>query len=302
MNEVILEFLFGTGEYQQAIPPLAIAGIAQGVSALVGAFSAGRQKRRARNAKIQAERKLANLEANRQAIIDPYAGITDLSSMITNPFENLQVATQAAEMQAEQTDMALASTLDTLRATGRSAGGATALARAAAESKQGISARIEQQEVANAQLRAQGEQQAQQARMGEAIRQQMADVSGKAFVYGQREQREMRQLDRTQAMVSQYGAAEAQARQAQNQAIGSVIGTAASFGAQALAGNFAQAKSVVSTPASLQPQNMGSFDLGSGLSSFTSQGIDNFVSQYGGPFSAIGGSKYLNPNYSFGSD
>jgi len=283
------------------LPALAVAGIAQGVSSLFGVFSSGKQKRRARNAKIQAERKLANLEANRQAIIDPYAGITDLSSMITNPFENLQVATQAAEMQAEQTDIALASTLDTLRATGRGAGGATALAREAALSKQGISARIEQQEVANAQLRAQGEQQAQQARMGEAIRQQMADVSGKAFVYGQREQREMMQLDRTQAMINQYGAAEAQARQAQNQALGSFIGTAASFGAQALAGNFAKPASTIGTAASLQPQNMGSFDLGSGLSSFTSQGIGNFAQQYGGAFGGVSGSQYLNPNYSFSS-
>lgn len=298
MNEVILEFLFGTGEYQQALASVAIAGIAQGVSSLFGAFSAGRQKRKARNAKIQAERKLENLEANRQAIINPYEGMSDLSDMITNPYANLQVATQAAEFQAAETDMALATTLDTLRATGQGAGGATALAREAAKSKQQISASIEMQEAQNTRLRAQGEQAAQEARVSEAIRMQNVDAQGKAFVYGEREKREMMQLDRTQAMINQYGQAEAQARQSQNQAIGSLIGTAASFGAQALAGNFA--KSAAGTAASLQPQNMASFDLGSGISSFTSQGIGNFASQYGGAFSGTGGSKYLNPNYRFG--
>ena len=42
------------------------------------------------------------------------------------------------------------------------AGGATALAQAAAQSKQGISASIEQQETQNQKLRAQGEQTLQQ--------------------------------------------------------------------------------------------------------------------------------------------
>ena len=56
----------------------------------------------------------------------------------------MQVATKAAEMQAEQADMALANTLDNLRQTG--AGGATALAQAALKSKQGISADIQKQE------------------------------------------------------------------------------------------------------------------------------------------------------------
>ena len=44
-------------------------------------------------------------------------------------------ATKAAEIQIEESDIALANTLDTLRATGASAGGATALAQAALRSK-----------------------------------------------------------------------------------------------------------------------------------------------------------------------
>ena len=74
---------------------------------------------------------IKTLEQNRQEVINPYANVT-------NPYANLQVATKAAEMQADQTDIALANTLDNLRQTG--AGGATALAQAALRSKQGISA------------------------------------------------------------------------------------------------------------------------------------------------------------------
>ncbi len=81
---------------------------------------------------------------------------------LTNPFANLTVADQAAQMQAQQTDLALASTLDTLRATGSGAGGATALAQAALQSKQGVAASIAQQEARNEQLRAQGEARLQQ--------------------------------------------------------------------------------------------------------------------------------------------
>ncbi len=102
---------------------------------------------------------------NREDVYDASGKIRDMKSMVKNPYENLGVATQAAEMQAAQTDQALANTLDTVQATGMGAGGATALAMAAAKSKQGVSASIEQQEAQNQKLRAQGEVQKQQQLM-----------------------------------------------------------------------------------------------------------------------------------------
>eukprot|EP01045_Picozoa_sp_COSAG04_P039339 COSAG04_NODE_10976_length_740_cov_0.950078_1_plen_169_part_01 len=158
------------------------------VSIVGGIIGASRARREARRREAQAsalESKLNNLEANRQEIIDPYANITDLSSMLSNPFANLSVATKATEMQMEQTDIALANTLDTIRATGGSAGGATALAQAALQSKKGIAANIEQQEAANEKQRAMGEATLQQQRMSEAQRQQQADVAGDQFVFQQ---------------------------------------------------------------------------------------------------------------------
>ncbi len=155
-----------------------ITGGASIISGIFGASAASRRAKAAAADKRAKEAKLLSLENSRQEIINPYEGVTDLSSMVQNPYENLGVATQAAEMQAEQADISLANTLDTIRATGASAGGATALAQAALQSKKGISASIEAQEAQNEKLRAQGEQQQQQMKMAEAQRLQQADVSG----------------------------------------------------------------------------------------------------------------------------
>ena len=160
------------------------------------------------NAAKKAEKLMSNAQdnlnqalASRQAIINPYAGVTDLSGLISNPFANLQVATEAAEFQAEEADLSLASTLDTLRATGAGAGGATALAQEAARSKRGVAASIEQQEAQNERLRAQGEQQAQQARKAEQQRLQSAQAMGAAYQFEAQEDRTVADLSRASAMM-----------------------------------------------------------------------------------------------------
>jgi len=139
---------------------------------------------------------LNELENNRQDIINPYENVTDLSGDMSNPFNNLGVATQAAEMQMEQTDIALANTLDTLRATGAGAGGATALAQAALQSKKGVAASIEGQEAKNQQLKAQGDQFLQQRKTAEKQRVQDAEAKGAMYEFESREQRETDKLDR----------------------------------------------------------------------------------------------------------
>ena len=150
--------------------------IAKSVPAIMGMHQASKAKNAAEGYQI----KLDNIEKNRQEIVNPYANVT-------NPFANMQVATQAAEMQAEQTDIALANTLDTLRSTGAAAGGATALAQAALKSKQGISADIEKQEMANQKLMAQGEQQMQQLQ-----------GAGKSAQMNMQENRDLRDITRLQ--------------------------------------------------------------------------------------------------------
>lgn len=203
----------------------AVLGVAGNVvSGIIGSSAAKKAARAAAARKRALEKKLKSLEDNRQEIINPYAGFQNLSSSISNPFANLGVATQAAEMQAEEADISLANTLDTLRATGASAGGATALAQAALRSKKDVSASIEQQEATNSRLKAQGEQQMQEARRAEEIRMQQASAAGKQFVFGQTERREQQQLDRTAALLDNAMGIEQQAKADQVGAITGAIG------------------------------------------------------------------------------
>ena len=205
------------------------------VGGLLGSSSARKAARRARREAKRLQKKLDTLEANRQEVVNPYEGFENLTSTMSNPFANLGVATQAAEMQIEEADISLANTLDTLRATGASAGGATALAQAALRSKKGVSASIEQQEAQNEKLKAQGEQQLQQQKVAEERRMQQAGAAGKQFVFGATEQREQQQLDRTAAMLGQQQAAQAQAKADQTSAITGMFGTVAQAG---LSGGF----------------------------------------------------------------
>ena len=199
-------------------------------SGIIGSNAAKKREKKAAMERMMLQGKLNNLEANRQDIVNPFQ---DMSGMISNPFANLSVATKAAEIKIEEADIALASTLDTLRATGASAGGATALAQAALRSKKDVAASIEMQEKQNEDKRAAGEKQKQDALMREGQRVQQ----GEAWEFGQREQREMQQLDRTASLLGASKQAEAQAQMDGTQAMtgmfGSLAGIAGSaFGSQ----------------------------------------------------------------------
>ena len=231
-----------------------VSGGIQLLSGIFGGGAAKKRERAARREKAKLNRKLNYLENNRQPITDPYAGVkslaglaTDLSSQLTNNMANLSVATQAAEMEIEQADISLANTLDTIRATGAGAGGATALAQAALSSKKGVSASIESQEAQNEKLRAQGEQQLQDQRMAEQQRLQGIKISegqrvqgaraqGAAFTFGAKEEREMQQLDRVSAQISGAEARQAQAGADRTGALTGMIGGLASTFGSAVAG------------------------------------------------------------------
>jgi len=241
-----------------------MAWVALGVATIgaVSSFASAKSaEKKARKRQKKQEAKLAALEANRQQIINPYEGATDLSGMIqdlsgslTNPYANLSVATQAAEIEIEEADLSLANTLDTLRATGSGAGGATALAQAAMKSKKGIAASIEKQEAANERQRAMGEanleqlemnekKRLQQAQFGEAQRMQNLDAQGKLFVFNQKEAREKAQLNRTQGLADQSAA---YAAAAQADATAAVTGYVSTVGGMAASGAFSGATGTTS--------------------------------------------------------
>ncbi len=136
--------------------------------AIIGVVNSSKASKAAKKAGAEQKRQeqiLRNLEANRQEV--------------TNPYDNLAVATKAEEMAIEEVDQSLATALDTLQATGYGSGAATALARSANESKMKIISGIERQQVQNEKLKAQGEQ----------------------FVFQTTENREMQKLNRVAGLA-----------------------------------------------------------------------------------------------------
>ena len=167
-----------------AATPMIIGGI--------NAASANRKAKLSAAKQRQYEQRVENLENSRQAVLNQAGDIRALKSQVFNPYANLAVATQAADMQIEQTDQALANTLDSINRSGSGAGGATALAQMAAKSKAQISASLENQEVANQKLRLQGEATMQSQKM--ALEQ--SALSAEASAFDRQETRDLLTLDR----------------------------------------------------------------------------------------------------------
>jgi len=232
---------------------LAVIGAALKIGgAIIGGARARREARRYRTQQQNLQKKLNNLISNRAEIINPYDNVTslasmatDLSSTLSNPFANLSVATKAAEMKIEQADISLANTLDTLRATGSGAGGATALAQAALQNKKGVAASIETQEAGNEKLRAQGEQRLQaqimaekqriqKINISEGAREQNAMAQGRAFAFRAEEARSNSDIIRAESRLGIASSNAANARAREGSAISSgmnALGGALSSGA-----------------------------------------------------------------------
>ena len=205
----------------------------------VGMIGAKRKQAQYEQDARVAQAAIDSAKASRPTATNPYINTTnlsglakDLSAMMSNPFQSIGVATQAAEMQAEEADLALANTLDTLRSSGASAGGATALAQAALRSKKGVSANLEQQEAQNEKLKAQGEQELQRAKVseksriqsidiGEGQRVQQAEAAGIAF---ETELLENRANSDMQVALGQLSQANQNSQMAESQGLGSAMG------------------------------------------------------------------------------
>ena len=186
-----------------------ITSLAIGVtSAVVGGIQANNAKKKELAKEREAKRKLEALEKNRQAVIDQSGKIRAMKDQVFNPYANLAVATQAADLQIEQTDQALANTLDQINQSGSGAGGATALARMAAASKAQVGASLENQEVQNQKMKAEGDASVAAQKM----QLEQAALGAEEAAWGRQEQRDVVQLDRlagqqenAQAQAAAYG-------------------------------------------------------------------------------------------------
>jgi|TARA_E500000305_G_scaffold108621_1_gene111429 hypothetical protein len=180
-----------------------MAGIALIVSGIISAGASlgmgihANNKAKAEAARQERERKkrdaeLRALEASRQDVIDVSDDIRALKDDVFNPYQNLSVAMQGVNLKMEETDEALANTLNALNQSGAGAGAATQLARQAAASKAQVAAAIENQELKNQQLYLQGEQQQQQQKM--ALEQ--AALQEEIGAFGRQEARDVMQMQR----------------------------------------------------------------------------------------------------------
>ena len=103
---------------------------------------------------------------------------------LTNTMNNLQVSTAGADMANREADQALAASQDLAAQAGTGAGGATALANAAAKSKAGISADIDKQVKSNEQMRAAAESQLQQGQLAQGNLSSQFDLGQQQFNVG----------------------------------------------------------------------------------------------------------------------
>ncbi len=164
---------------------------------VIGGITAAINSNKARKMEtdvLNAQRDTDDLIADRQDIFDSSNSIRQMKNQLHNAYANLGVAVKGAEMQQQQTDVALSNMMEGMMVTGQTAS-ATALAQAAAKSKQGISANIEQQEIANQKLVAKGEADLQQQKM--ALEMQAITAEGQAW--DRAEDREIFDINRSQA-------------------------------------------------------------------------------------------------------
>ena len=209
---------------------MAISGGASLAAGGVGKLVASNKQRKAEREERRAQKKLEAFERGRQAVIDQSGAIRDLKKQVYNPYANLAVANQAAELQIEQTDQALANTLDQINQSGTGAGAATAMARMAAASKAQVSASLENQEVQNNKLRAEGQAQADATKM----QLEQAALGEETAAWGRQEDRDLASLDRLSGLQENAQAqAMAYAQQGNEALMGGIQGAVGALGGMA---------------------------------------------------------------------
>ena len=178
---------------------LTIGAITAGAGALgslgigIGSKVNANKNKRIEDAKARRmQARLEALEASRQQVIDQSDEIRALKDQVVNPYQNLGVAMQGVNLKMEQTDEALANTLNAINQSGAGAGAATVLARQAAASKAQVAATIENQELQNQKLYLSGEQQ----KLSQKLALEQQALNEEIAAYGRQETRDIQQLNR----------------------------------------------------------------------------------------------------------
>ena len=174
-------------------------------SAGVGISNSAKSSKQARIEAAKERRMAQRLEAfenARQPVLNQSEEIRAMKNQLSNPYAQMGVAMKATEMKMEETDKALANTLDSIRASGMGAGGASALAQMAATSKAEVAASIEEQELSNQKARLDGEASLLSQKM--AIEQ--AALAENAASWGRQEERDVTKMNRMAGLQDRAGA------------------------------------------------------------------------------------------------
>ena len=201
---------------------LIAGGVAAAAGATSNAIAAKRANEEGRAQGDIAAQQQAALDAmieERPAFKNPYDNMTNHFENLDNPYANLTVATEAFKIQADQADQALANSLDVMMETGQAAGGATALAQMALQSKRGIAASIQAQETQNKAMAAEGEAQIQTQKAQGA--QRLDEMKAQGDIMEQQDAINFHeaQMDRTARLLDNANQNQADARAARTGAI-----------------------------------------------------------------------------------
>ena len=218
--------------------------IAGGIAAAAGATTSAIGASKAKNARDSAasqadqlQQQLEAMEASRPAFKNPYENLTNQFENLNNPYANLTVSTEAAKIQAEEADIALANSLEMMQEQGMGAAGATALAQMALKSKRGIASSINAQETQNKKMAAQGQANVDKLKAEGAQKLDMMKAKGDAMEQQDAISWHEKKLDRTAGLIDNARQNAADADAARNAAIMG-IGTSIANGAGIIAGGF----------------------------------------------------------------
>lgn len=233
------------GTFAIGTAALILGGVALAAGVTTSSIAASNAKNAEKAAASEADRlqgQLDTLEASRPEYKNPYEKLTNQFANLNNPYANMTVATEAAEIQAEQADIALANSLDIMMEQGMGAGGATALAQAALQSKRGIAASIQAQESQNKRMAAEGEANVAKMRAEGAAAVDKLKAQGDAAAQSDAINWHMQKLDRVASQLDNEKQNEVDAKAAKNAAIVG-IGNAVISGASVASGGIGQGKS-----------------------------------------------------------
>ena len=187
---------------------LAAAAISGGTKIIGSLIGGGKRRREAREAQAELNARKAAFE-NFQ-FTNAYKGLENVA-------EDLTINQDASIFQAQQTDAALAQSMQGAIVSGGAAGGAQAIAQAALQSKRGISADIARQEQAN-----------EMARVRQAAQLQQLEAQGEEDIQSQRYLQQGELLNMSAGRKAAADAARASATQMLVGGIGEIAGGVAS--------------------------------------------------------------------------